>query len=86
MLWFKVKIVLVVEKQKNNWITSLSCLLSLQRMVNLHAPIFHTHIKVTMMFLLGYINQLFTVFFVLNDALKVCESHDPILLLSLCNK
>ena len=37
-----------------------------------------------MMFLLGYINQLFTVFFVLNDASKVCESHDPILLLSQC--
>ena len=37
-----------------------------------------------MMFLLGYINQLFTVFFVLNDTSKVCESRDPILLLSQC--
>ena len=39
-----------------------------------------------MMFLLGYINQPFTVFFVLNDVLKVCELHDLILLLSQCMK
>ena len=36
------------------------------------------------MFLLAYINQLYTAFFVLNDASKVCESRDPILLLSQC--
>ena len=84
-LWFKVKIVLIVEKQKNNWITSSWCLLSLQRTVNLHAPRFHTHIKATMMFLLGYINQLYMVFFVLNNTSKVCKSHDPILLLSQCS-
>jgi hypothetical protein len=73
-----------IRKRKNNGITQTACLLSFWRTVNLHVPNFCIHLEAHIMFLLEYINQLYTAFFVLNDASKVCESRDPILLPSQC--